>query len=136
MIDVVMSIKPQYVNHIKDKKKSYEFRNYIPKLGIDRLWVYTTSPVGMLEYVIDIDNIVKYPECIIGKGVGNDDFNNGLKKSKYAYHINHLYRLKRPIALKQLRDKYNFTAPQSYFYLENNKILSELLKNEELEKIY
>jgi len=84
MIDVVMSIKPNFVKLIQEKKKNYEFRKYIPKLGIYRLWIYTTSPVCILEYVAEIDNIVEYPESVIGNGVGNEDFNNGLKKSKYA----------------------------------------------------
>lgn len=136
MIDVVMSIKPQYVKHIKDKKKNYEYRKYVPKKGIDRLWVYTTSPVCMLEYVIDIDDIVTYPDCIDEEGIGNDDFNNGLKKAKYAYHIKHLYHLKNPINLNELRQYYDFTAPQSYFYLQNNQKLADLLKTIELEKIF
>lgn len=136
MIDVVMSIKPNFVRLIQEKKKNYEFRKYIPKLGIDRLWIYTTSPVCILEYVADIDNIVAYPEKVMGNGVGNEEFNNGLKKSKYAYHINHLYRLEKPIKLDVLRTLCDFTAPQSYFYLENNEKLQSLLEIQKLEKIF
>lgn len=136
MIDVVMSIKPKFVNLIKTGKKNYEFRKYIPKNGVNRLWIYTTSPICVLEYVADIDNIVAYPEHVIGERFGNDDFNNGLKLSKYAYHIKHLYRLKKPLNLVKLRDEYNFTAPQSYFYLENNKKLAEYVLIQDLEKIF
>lgn len=136
MIDVVMSIKPKHVNRIKEKEKNYEFRKYIPKMGINRLWIYTTSPICTLEYVADIDNIITYPAHITEPGFGNDDFNNGLKSSKYAYHIEHLYRLKLPLKLDILRSEYNFTAPQSYFYLANNQKLSDVLLNSELEKIY
>ena len=31
---------------------------------------------------------------------GNSDFNNGLKKSIYAYHIHKIYMLEKPIDLK------------------------------------
>ena len=136
MIDVVISIKPKFVDLIKEGLKNYEFRKYIPKKGINRLWIYTTSPTCVLEYVADIDNIVAYPEHVIGEGFGNEDFNNGLKLSKYAYHIKHLYRLKEPLKLESLREAYNFTAPQSYFYLENNEKLAEVILNQDLEKIF
>ena len=136
MIDVVISIKPKFVDLIKDGQKNYEFRNYIPKKGVDRLWIYTSSPICTLEYVAEIDNIVTYPKHIIEEGIGNDDFNNGLKQSKHAYHIKHLYRLKTPLKLERLRKEFGFTAPQSYFYLENNQKLSEFVLMRELERIF
>lgn len=136
MIDVVISIKPKFVNLIKDGQKNYEFRKYIPKKGVDRIWIYTSSPICCLEYVAEIDHIVTYPERIIEKGVGNDEFNKGLKQSKYAYHIKHLYRFNTPLDLKKLKDEFSFTAPQSYFYLDNNESLSEFVLAQELEKIF
>ena len=45
-----------------------------------------------------------------------DDFNNGLKKSKFAYHILKVEKLDNPIFLKDLKNKFGFTAPQSYAY--------------------
>lgn len=136
MIDVVASIKPTFSQLIVDREKNYEFRKYIPKRGIDRLWIYSSSPVCTLEYVAEIDNIIIYPECILEKGFGNEDFNNGLKKSKYAYHINHLYRLRNPLKLKELKEKFDFTAPQSYFYLDSNEKLSKYLLSQQLERIF
>ena len=136
MIDVVLSIKPKFVNLIKDGKKNYEFRKYIPKKGVDRIWIYTSSPICSLEYVAKIDYIITYPEHILEKGVGNDEFNNGLKQSKYAYHIKHLYRLNTPLELKKLKNEFGFTAPQSYFYLHNNEKLFEFVLAHKLEKIF
>lgn len=136
MIDVVISIKPKFVNLIKAGHKNYEFRKYIPKKGVDRLWIYTSLPICTLEYVAVIDNIVTYPKHIIEEGVGNDDFNNGSKQSKHAYHIKHLYRLKTPLKLERLRNEFGFTAPQSYFYLGNNQKLSEFVLKQELERIF
>lgn len=136
MMDVVISIKPKFVNLIKDGQKNYEFRKYIPKKGVARIWIYTSSPICSLEYVAEIDKIVTYPECIIENGFGNDEFNNGLKQSKHAYHIKHLYRLKIPLKLNMLRTEFGFTAPQSYFYLENNERLSKFVLEQELKKIF
>ena len=56
MIDVVLSIKPKFVNLIKDGHKNYEFRKYSPKKGVDRIWIYTSSPICSLEYVAEIDH--------------------------------------------------------------------------------
>lgn len=105
-MDVVMSIKPQFVGKIVTGEKNYEFRKYIPKKGIDRLWIYTSSPISALEYVADIDEIITYPDKISKVGFGNDDFNCGIKKSKNAYSIAHLYRLETPLNLKFLKDKF------------------------------
>lgn len=136
MIDVLISIKPKFVSLIKDEKKNYEFRKYIPKKGVDRLWIYTSSPICSLEYVADIDNIVTYPKHILEEGVGNDEFNKGFKQSKHAYHIKHLYRLKKPLKLDKMKTEFGFTAPQSYFYLANNQKLSEFVLMQELEKVF
>ena len=136
MIDDVLSIKPKFVNLIKDGHKNYEFRKYSPKKGVDRIWIYTSSPICSLEYVAEIDHIVTYPEHILEKGVGNDEFNNGLKQSKYAYHIKHLYRLNTSLELKRLKNEFGFTAPQSYFYLDNNKELFEFVLAQKLKEIF
>lgn len=136
MIEVVISIKPKFVDVIKKGLKNYEFRKYIPKKGVNRLWIYTSSPICSLEYVADIDNIITYPEHIQEEGIGNDEFNRGLKQSKHAYHIKHLYRLKTPLKLESLKSEFGFTAPQSYFYLKNNPKLSEFVLTQELEKIF
>lgn len=136
MTDVVVSIYPNFTNLIKTGEKNYEFRKYVPKRGVDRLWIYSSSPICMLEYVADIDKIIEFPDKITEKGVGNEDFNNGLKKSKFAYHIKHLYKLITPLSLDKLRSEFGFSAPQSYFYLESNSQLRSFLFNQNLKKIF
>ena len=135
MTDVVMSIKPVHVERIKIGVKNHEFRKYVPSRGVDRLWIYTSSPVCALEYVADIDKIVAYPDKIAEDGYGNVEFNMGQKEASYAYHIKSLYRLKNPIHLCKLREKYKFTAPQSFFYLDSNVKLKECLESVEVEKV-
>lgn len=135
MTDVVMSIKPVHVARIKSGVKNHEFRKYVPSRGVDRLWVYTSSPVCALEYVVDIDKIVAYPDKIVEEGYGNTEFNMGEKEAPYAYHIKSLYRLKKPIHLDELREKYKFNAPQSFFYLDSNIKLKEYLESVEVERV-
>lgn len=135
MTDVVISIKPVHVERIKSGVKNHEFRKYVPSRGVDRLWIYTSSPVCALEYVADIDKIVEYPDKIAEDGYGNIEFNMGEKEAPYAYHIRSLYRLKKPIHLGELREKFKFTAPQSFFYLDSNIKLKEYLESVGVERV-
>jgi predicted transcriptional regulator len=135
MIEIVISIKNQYVELISNKTKNHEFRNYIPKKGVDRLWIYTSSPVKKIEYVADIDYIAKQPETIDEYGIGNREFNNLSSNYCYAYHIKSLYKLQNPIDIETLKKDFNFSPPQSYFYLENNMKLNDHFKKVKLNKI-
>ncbi|MBR3362777.1 MAG: hypothetical protein IKG40_02500 [Bacilli bacterium] len=113
---IFLSIKPEFTRKIESGEKNYEYRKYLPKENFELLYVYETVPTCSLKYILYIDRIVEYPNKISEKGFGNDDFNNGLKKSKYAYHIKHVEKLDNPISLKTLKEKYGFSAPQSYAY--------------------
>lgn len=135
MTDVVMSIKPVHLKRIVAGVKNYEFRKYIPTKGVDRLWIYTSSPVCKLEYLAVIDRIVSYPDKITEEGIGNAEFNNGEKEAIHAYHIGELYKLKAPLTLAKLKEDYHFTAPQSFIYLGSNEKLNECLQSAEMEKV-
>ena len=113
---IFISIKPEFTKRIEIGEKNYEFRKYIPKEDFDKLYVYETVPTCSLKYVLTIDKIIEYPNKIPEKGYGNTDFNAGLKKSKFAYHILKVEKLDNPISLKELKSKFGFTAPQSYAY--------------------
>ena len=67
--DIIITIKKDHSKNILKGKKTYEFRKYIPKTGIKRIWVYTGMPVGKMEYMIEIDKIIKYPEKIEEDGI-------------------------------------------------------------------
>lgn len=40
MRDVVFSIKPRFVDLIKSREKTQEFRNYVPKSGVRFVYIY------------------------------------------------------------------------------------------------
>ena len=113
---IFISIKPCFTKKIESGEKNYEFRKYIPKKSINKLYVYESSPTCQIKYILYIDKIVEYPNKIDEQGYGNKDFNNGLKKSKYAYHIAKIEKLNKPLALTVLKKDYGFCAPQSFAY--------------------
>lgn len=114
---IYVSIKLEPISKIVQGIKNYEFRNYIPKKNFKFLYVYITAPQSQLKYVIEIGDIVKYPEKLESCGDGNRDFNMG-KKSKYAYPIIKVYELVLPVPLEILKKKFGFVPPQAFSYAE------------------
>ncbi len=121
---IYVSINQEPTSKIVQGIKNHEFRNYIPKKSFKFLYVYVTAPQSQLKYVIEIGNIVKYPEQLEIDGDGNLDFNKG-KKSKYAYPIIKVYELTNPISLAELKNKFGFVPPQAFSYAETYKALTE-----------
>ncbi len=132
---IYIGIKPQYTKRIVTSEKNYEFRNYYPKQEIDTLYVYESSPTSSLKYIIKLGDIIEYPNKIKEDGYGNVEFNNGLYNYKYAYQIKEVFLLEKPITLKELREKYNFTAPQGYAYDNKYPELTKLLQTASIKKI-
>lgn len=110
------SIKPKFVTLISSGDKNYEFRKYIPSKQINHIIVYTTHPVGEIKYILSIETIVEYPDKIDENGEGNIDFNEGKKKSTYAYKIGSVYQLDKGIPLSYLRQRFRFSPPQRFIY--------------------
>lgn len=135
--EIFISLKPEFANLIEQKQKNYEFRKYVTKKQVDKFWIYVTQPVGLLKYVAEVGEYIEYPEKISKDGIGNYEFNEGMKKSKYAYPILHLYKLTPQIAIKELKQKFGFTAPQSYVYIDRYPSLMEYIeKNCRLERVF
>ena len=132
---IYISIKPVHLKRIVSGKKNYEFRNYYPKEHIDVLYVYESFPTCELKYIIELGEIVKYPNKIMKEGYGNIDFNNGLKSSKYAYEIKHLYELEKHISLSKLKEEYGFHPPQSYAYDVRYEKLTQYINKISVKKL-
>lgn len=132
---IYLSIKPKFTKKIETGEKDYEFRKYIPKEEIDTLFVYETVPTCQLKYIIELGNIVEYPNKINESGYGNADFNAGLKQSKYAYEIKHVDLLDNPICLKDLKDIYGFVPPQSYAYDDRYEKLTNTIKSAKVKRL-
>lgn len=128
MSAIYISIKPVHLRRIEQGIKNHEFRNYIPKKEFDTLYVYESYPTSSLKYIIKIDKIISYPDKIDKDGYGNIEFNQGLK-TKYAYHIDKVYKLDNPLDLKTLKEKYHFTPPQGYAYDTRYQELTNYINN-------
>lgn len=131
---IYISIKPSFVDLILKGQKNYEFRKYIPNKEFNKIYIYETIPRARIKYVINITKISKYPEKIDLRGIGNVDFNDGIKKSKYAYKLGRIFFLENEIKLKDLKAIYNFVPPQSFAYIDKYKELTKYI-NENLKEL-
>lgn len=127
--EIIYSLKPEFINLIINKQKNHEFRNVKPKTWPTRIWFYISSPECKLMYIAEVGEVINQPNKILTEGIGNFEFNEGFKFANFAYPINHLYKIIEPIGLKELKQKFKFTAPQGFTYLTKYPDLYEEVIN-------
>ncbi|KAJ5861362.1 uncharacterized protein N7529_008672 [Penicillium soppii] len=116
--DVLMSIKPEHMRNIASGAKNHEYRGYLLPQKVHRIWFYTTLPVKQIAYVAHVSRGKIPGEVPENGGIGNTDFNEGRKKSKYGYEIIKLWMLKQPISLKKaILEGFLKGAPQKYCWV-------------------
>lgn len=132
---VFMSIKEIHMNRILSKIKNHEFRTKKPKKDFDYIIVYVPTPIKELKYVLKVEQPVDTPNKISIDGYGNKEFNNA-STEKYAYPIESVYEINKPIKIDILKQEFNFTAPQSFAYGEKYQKLLEYIDKVGITKLY
>lgn len=125
---IILSIYPKYNEMIFEKEKKFEFRNFVPKNYTSYFWVYESKPTKALKYIMKVSRPIIFPDKINCLSYGVERFNNGIMDRKYAYEIESIYVLDKPLDLNFLSGNFNFTAPQAFTYLRNNNNLLEYLR--------
>ena len=124
-----MSIKPEFVDKILTGEKKYEFRKSIFKEKVERVYIYSSFPVKKIVGCFEVNEIIhKSPEELWDSysevsGISKKDFFKYFKDKEmgYAIRINNLKVFNEFIEMK------DFTAPQSFCYVENSDYLRKLL---------
>lgn len=144
LTDVLLSIKAVHLANIVSRQKNHEYRKYRLRDGVERLWLYETAEGGgktSITYVprtcfhffvlfyhqplyrhiaVIPDSVRHVPGSVPTEpfGIGNEDFNAGLKQSKYGYPILELYELVKPVTLAEMKSKWAMgTAPMGWRYV-------------------
>lgn len=126
LTDVILSIKPVYANAILEGVKTVEFRKRVFKKNVDKIYIYSSSPTKMIVGYFTFSNIVEdTPENLwktfqkVG-GINKDDFFEYYKETEKGFGI----VIKEVVKFESEKDPIefieNFTAPQSYVYLERD----------------
>lgn len=132
----VMSIKPRYVEMIREGKKKYEFRKKRLQENVTQIIMYSTKPQGKIVGWIRIDKQLSGSPSKLWSvtkdeaGITEDEFFEYYSESKKAY----AYRIcEVTIFPMQLEPFENFTIPQSirYFKPWEEDILSWLEQSQE-----
>lgn len=124
MTAVLFSIKPKYVEAMGRNEKHYEFRRTIfDRNRIDRVIIYSTSPVKMITATFRVGSVVEASPSELWtrfgdfSGLSRDEFFQYYdgKAVGFAIEIEDFEHLEKPI--DPYRDP-SFSPPQSFQYVE------------------
>lgn len=128
--DLILSIHPQYSDKILAGKKTVELRRRFPLHPIKgtKVYIYSTSPVRAIVGWAEIAGIKKLPISGIWKKYSKNAF---IKKTDFevyfdgvsegvALELQNPQAFEKPLALEDLRARFNFTPPQSFIYVKND----------------
>lgn len=121
-MDILLSIKPRYVEKIFSGIKKYEYRKKIPIVPFKRVYVYSSSPVKKIVGYFDVDYVIKdSPSNLWDKtykyaGIESDLFQKYFwyKDIGYAIHISNVVKYDVPLDPHSIFG--GFSAPQSFMY--------------------
>lgn len=141
-MNVLLSVKPMYAEKIIEGKKKYEFRRSIFKRNdIEKVYIYSTSPVSKIIASFEIDKILSdspkkiWKICQKYAGISKTDFFAYFKNSNVAYaiEIGKIDSYQDPIDPYHIVE--DFKPPQSFYYVPTNFIQSSwTVQNTELIK--
>lgn len=122
MCTILLSINPEHVEHIMEGTKTYEFRKNICKKKVDKIVIYSTSPVMKVVGEASVEDIlIDAPDKIWkqthdGAGIEKSFFDKYYSNKSYAvaYKLSNIIKYNSPRKLEY----YGITnAPQSFCYL-------------------
>ncbi len=122
MCEILLSIKPEFVNLIMCGQKKYEFRKKPCKQNVDKIIIYSTNPIMKVVGEAHVETVlIDKPENIWNitkeeSGIERDFFDEYYRgrDQAVAYKLEHIVRYPEP---KSLADYGISTAPQSFCYL-------------------
>lgn len=128
----LMSIKPTFFEKISSGIKKVEYRKVCPKEQ-SHVLLYVSSPIKKICGIIEVDRIVSGDKESVWNltknisGISEKDFLSyvGGKSVVYAIYIRCFFPISEIAPAEIIED---FTPPQNYLFLENEK-LSDMVRN-------
>ena len=123
MCAILLSINPNHVENILNGTKKYEFRKRMCKKPVDKIVIYSTTPVMKVVGEAEVEAIlVDNPETIWKKtktrsGIDKPFFDQYYKNRRQAvaYKLKNVVEFEKPRELKE----YGISAaPQSFRYIK------------------
>ncbi|MDE6844961.1 MAG: hypothetical protein K2J99_04240 [Lachnospiraceae bacterium] len=123
MCAILLSINPNHVENILNGTKKYEFRKKACKRHVDKILIYSTTPIMRVVGEAEIEEIlIDNPEMIWKKtkkrsGIDKIFFDQYYadRDQAVAYKLKNVIKYGEP---KELKDYGISNAPQSFQYIE------------------
>lgn len=130
-MNVLLSIKPKYVDRILSGMKKYEFRKVIFREPVHEVVIYSSCPVKKIIGKFRVGKIIEdTPENLWlqvkeDSGLNTDEFFSYFqgKEKGFAIGIDEIVTFNEPIDPWVLNTK--FTPPQSFQYIEESCYCNE-----------
>ncbi len=131
-MNVLLSVKPKYAEEILSGRKKYEFRRSVfKKQNIERVYIYSSSPVSKIVAAFEIEQILKgspeniWKSCHKYAGISKNDFFAYFKNSDVAYaiEIGNVDSFLNPIDPHHIIE--DFKPPQSFYYVPLSFLLNQ-----------
>ncbi|TYA14693.1 ASCH domain-containing protein [Paenibacillus faecis] len=123
-MNVLLSIKPEFVEMIFSGEKKYEYRKTIFKRkDISRVIIYATAPVSRVVGEFEIDTILfedvntLWEETKTDAGIDEKFFFDYFTEKEKGYAIK-IKKYKQYLKSRKLNDVYHSTPPQSFAYID------------------
>lgn len=123
-MNVLLSIKPEFVNKIFSGQKKYEYRKTIFKRkDISRVVIYATAPISRVVGEFEIESILfddidsLWQETKNYSGIDEHFFFEYFTKKEKGYAIK-IKSYKKYSKTRELGDVYHSVPPQSFVYID------------------
>lgn len=129
MCVILLSINPNHVENILNGTKTYEFRKKACKRHVDKILIYSTTPIMRVVGEAEVEEVlIDNPEIIWKKTRKNSGIDKTFFDQYYedrdqavAYKLRNVIKYNEP---KELKDYGISNAPQSFQYIEDAKVAS------------
>ena len=123
MCAILMSINPQHVANIMCGKKVFEFRKRACKRKVDKIYIYSTTPIMKVVGEAQVEDVlIDHPNAICKvtsrqAGIDKEFFDKYFfdREEAVAYKLKNIIEYTAPKSLSDLGVR---IAPQSYQYIE------------------
>lgn len=122
-MNVLLSINPKHIDTILSGEKKYEFRKSPFKKDVNKVYIYSTSPIKKVVGLFQVGRIIKdapsnlWNECKESSGLEHFEFFNYFKNKKIGYAIEIKEFTEFVIPLDPREMFANFVPPQSFIYI-------------------
>jgi predicted transcriptional regulator len=123
-MNVLLSIKPEFVNKIFSGQKKYEYRKTIFKReGVTRVVIYATAPISRVVGEFEIESILfdnvnsLWEETKIHAGIDKQFFFEYFTEREKGYAIK-IKSYEQYSKTRKLTDVYHSVPPQSFAYID------------------